>query len=197
MKPHLEKIEILKDFRTLKGGSIIDFKPITLLVGEQGCGKSTILTLLRDNSDYLKLTLSESTIKNSIDTFYFDTEKMNPRISGLDNYTTPNGISNGIGIGGAIVSHFKSHGEVLREFTVNRIDETTNCVLFLDEPESALSLRNQYLIADKINKATERNTQLIIATHCLPLIESVDGVFNVEEMKWMKSKDFIKKSKNI
>lgn len=64
-------------------------------------------------------------------------------------------------------------------------------MFFLDEPESALSLKNQYKMANDIKKSTERNVQFIIATNCLPLIDHIGKVYSLEHKKWMSSKKFI------
>jgi predicted ATPase len=138
------------------------------------------------------MTLSEFVLENGIETFYFDSEKMNPRIADIEaSYSNPDGTSKGIGIGAAIKSRFMSHGEVLKEFTVNRISKAKNCILFLDEPESSLSLRNQYILVNEIRKA-EDTVQFVIATHCLPLIAAFDEVYSLEHLKWMKSDEFIR-----
>lgn len=193
---HLLSITLNEDYRNLKAGLKIDFKPITFLVGEQGCGKSTLLSLLQENSDKITVELTNDVITNGIETFFFDTEKMNPRTADIEaNYTTPSGGSKGIGPINAIMSKFKSHGEVLKEFTVNRIYQAKKCVLFLDEPESALSLRNQYKLAKELNEAINRNVQIIASTHCLPIIQSVNEVYSLEHLSWIKSEDFINLNK--
>lgn len=193
---HITSIKILQDRYCLKKDLNITLESVTLLVGEQGCGKSTLLELLRDNPEILQLELSDYVLKNDIATFYFDSEKMNPRTADGSMYFNPDGTSRGIGPGAAMASYFQSHGEVLKEFTVNRINDAKDCVLLLDEPESALSLRNQYKLAKVIEKTSmENNVQLIIATHCLPVIESVEMVYSLEHLKWMTSKEFIKSNR--
>ena len=52
-------------------------------------------------------------------------------------------------VGGAISARFQSHGETLKAFTVDIISDAKDCILLLDEPESALSLKNQYKLAFK------------------------------------------------
>lgn len=192
MQLYIEKIRIEKEYRNLKKGLIIDFKPITLLVGEQGCGKSSLLNLLHNQivKEHIFIQLSDYAESNGIEFFYFDTESMNPRISGIDNYTNPDGTEKGIGIGKALVSRFKSHGECMADFTVNILKQAENCILFLDEPEAALSLKNQYRLAKEINDLPSRNVQIIAATHCLPLIESVSEVYDLEHKKWQSSEKF-------
>ena len=189
---YLIKIKIKEDFRCLIKDTKIELRPLTLLVGEQGCGKSSLLELLQRNEiDY---ELSELG-KGGVESFYFDSEKMNPRLQGIEAFSNPDGTNKGIGVGGGLMSKFKSHGEVLREYTVDRIKDAKDCVLLLDEPESALSLTNQYKLAKELKKAKERNVQLIVATHCLPIIESIEEVYSMETMGWIKSDEFINKSK--
>lgn len=194
---HLTSVKILKNYRNLKKNTNIVLPQLTLLVGDQGCGKSSLLKLLQENNQtIIEISISKYVYENSIDSFYFDSEKMNPRIADIYDYSNPNGTSKGIGVGGAISSKFKSHGEVLKTFTVDLICKAKNSVVLLDEPEAALSLKNQYRLASEINKALTNNVQFIIATHCLPLIESVENVYSLEHNMWLLSKDFINLNKN-
>lgn len=194
---YLLNLELKDSYRTLKKGLKIDFLPVTVLVGDQGCGKSSLLKLLSDNSKLLKLSFSNLVHENKegVPTFFFDSESMNPRLQDLDSFTTPSGQSKGIGLAAGLMSHFQSHGEVLREFTVNRISEAKNCVLFLDEPEAALSLKNQYRLVSKLKDCGKNNVQIILASHCLPIIKSVETVYSLEHRKWMPSRNFIRLSK--
>ena len=193
---YIEQIKIKETYLTLQKDRVIELKPLTVIVGEQGCGKSTLLRLLNKNSNKIEVKLCEYLKNDYVDTYYFDTETMNPRISDIDNYTTPDGRSKGIGIGAALQSHFQSHGEVLREFTVNRINDAKNCILFLDEPESALSLKNQFLLSKRlIDTTTNNKTQIILATHCLPIISSVEEVFDLVDYKWKNSIEYINEQK--
>lgn len=193
---HVISVKILKDYRCLRSGLTIDLQPVTLLVGEQGCGKSSLLKLLQTNSDILKMTLSKDTMKHGVSTFYFDTESMNPRVCDLEaNYTTPGGESKGIGIGAALSTYFMSHGEALRNFTIENIKDAEKCFLMIDEPEAALSLKNQYKLIKEIKSAVHRDVQIIASSHCLPLIESFEHVYSLEHLKWMTSKEFIQSSK--
>ena len=192
---YIAKAELLNDYRCLKKGLTIEFKGITLLVGDQGTGKSTILESLHrcgsGEKRVINLTLTEKATKNGVQSFYFDTEKHNPRLKDPQYYSTPNGGSTGIGYTSAIQSRFQSHGEVLKTFTVNAIKKAKDCIVLLDEPESALSLRSQFDLVKAVADASERNVQFIISTHCLPLIESVLHVYSVEHLCWMGSREFI------
>lgn len=195
---YLEKIEILNNTypgsHTLEKGFTITCKDVNLLVGDQGCGKSTLLKLIQKNHTDIKIKLNRCTIKNKVDTYYFDSEKDNPRIKDLESYTKPNGENVGIGYGGAFVTHFKSHGEVMRDFIITPLIDAKDCVIILDEPESGLSLTSQFKFIDVVNKAVENNCQFFIATHCYPLIEQYD-VISLEHNEQMSGKEFINKIK--
>lgn len=192
---YLKKLKLKETHRCLEQGFELYFKEITFLVGNQGCGKSSLLELLRDNSNILELELNKDIISAGISSFYFDTEKMNPRINGLNSYSNIDGTERGIGIKSKLLSHFKSHGEVLVKFTADRIKDAKDCILLLDEPECALSLNNQYKLVKVLKESVNRNVQVIVATHCLPLIESIDAVYSLEDKIWIPSSEFIKKSK--
>lgn len=176
----------------LKKGFEINCSSVNLLVGNQGCGKSTLLKLLQQSHKDIKLKLSDNVLKNGISSFYFDSEKDNPRVKDPQLFTKPNGDNIGIGYVGAIQSLFRSHGEVLQDFIIEPILKAKDCVILLDEPESGLSITNQFKLISAINKAVKMNCQFFIATHCYPLIEKFE-VISLEHKKQMAGIDFIKK----
>lgn len=195
----LEKIKIINQTypgsHVLKVGFEIDCSDVNIFVGEQGCGKSTLLNLLQKNHSDIEIQLSESVIKNGVKSFYFDSEKDNPRTKDPQLYTTPMGTNIGIGIHGAIGSRFQSHGEVLEKFIIGPLLQAKDAVIILDEPESALSISNQLKLIDAINIAVFNNCQLFIASHCYPLIESFD-VISLQHSKQLSGKKFINKIRN-
>jgi predicted ATPase len=189
---YISNITILENYRTLQRGFSFDCSEVNLLVGDQGSGKSTLLGLLRENSKLVKMELSKHCLENGIPTFFFDTEKDNPRVKDPQSYTKPTGENVGIGFGAGLMSRYQSHGEIMKSLVVGPLKKAENCVVYLDEPESGLSLRNQYALAEEIHNAAKRNVQLFIATHSLILIQSVDTVVSLEHGKVMPSKEFIK-----
>ena len=192
---HIEKVKILSNTypgsQVLKINSEYELESINLLVGQQGCGKSTLLKLLQQNHKDIELTLAENTIKNGINSFYFDTEKDNPRVKDLQMYSNLNGTDKGIGIKNALLTHFTSHGETMEQFIIEPLKKAENCVILLDEPESGLSITNQFKLIKEIKNAVKRNCQFVIATHCYPLINEFN-VISLEHNKQMKGSDFIK-----
>jgi len=143
---YLEKIKVVKNTypsNVLKNGFEIKCKELNLFVGNQGCGKSTMLKLLSSNHSDLELSLSDDVTKNGVSTFYFDTEKNNPRVNDPQLYTHINGQDKGIGYGGALASRFASHGEIMTSFVIEPLLKSKDCVIFIDEHESGLSITNQ------------------------------------------------------
>lgn len=196
---HIEKIKVVgKTYpsNVLKKGFQIDCSDVNLFVGNQGCGKSTLLELLQKSHKDIEIKLSENVLQNGVDSFYFDSEKDNPRVKDPELFTSTQGQNIGIGYGGALTSRFQSHGEVLQEFIINPILKAKDCVLLLDEPESGLSITNQFKLIMAIEKAVENNCQFFIATHCYPLIQKFN-VISLEHKKQMKGEEFIKKVSNI
>ena len=69
-------------------------------------------------------------------------------------------------------------------------------VIFMDEPETALSLKNQIRLAKKFKKSAEEyGNQLIISTHSLAVISEFNTIFDMETRKWVSREDYIKEIK--
>lgn len=188
---YLKKVEVtLNDHYYLKKGfSINNLKNVTLIVGDQGCGKSSMLSLISENKG-IDVELTEMG-KQGVTTRYFDFEKDNPRTINPKFLSDPNGNDIRYGPIVAIRSKWESHGEVLIGFSIDGLNKGENCIFIFDEPESSLSVRNQYGLIKAIDKAVSNKCQVIIATHCLPLIQSQEEVYSMEHKKWMKSSEFI------
>ena len=191
---YLTSVKFTQEIRCFKKDECFDLSDITLLVGDQGCGKSTLLELFGRNDKILDPELTPLAQKG-VETFYFDAEKMNPRIKDPMDYSNFDGTNKGIGYGNALASRYTSHGETLVCFTVDTLKKAENCIVFLDEPESSLSIRNQFRLTQEILNAVNRKCQLIIATHCLLLIQAVPKVLSLEHRKWLSSEEFIKTQK--
>lgn len=172
----------------------ISCSDINLFVGNQGCGKSTLLQLLQKNHKDIEVSLSDYVKKNGVKTFYFDSEHDNPRTKNPELFTKPNGENIGIGLGGAIASRFQSHGEILEKYTINPLLKAKDCIIFLDEPESGLSITNQFKLIKAIKKTIKNNCQIFMATHCYPLIQEFN-VISLEHWEQMSGKEFIKRVK--
>jgi predicted ATPase len=191
---HLKSIKVIKDdhYFLEKGFEIKDLLDITLLVGDQGCGKSSLLGLLQKHED-LDIKMQHS---NPVNSLFFDFEHMNPRVIEDHELSNPDGTERLFGMGEKLMSKWRSHGETLKYYSVDNLRMMKDSVVIFDEPESSLSLRSQYELIKACDVAVGNNCQLIIATHCLPLIESQEKVYSMEHKEWMSSKDFIDYQKN-
>lgn len=196
---YLESLKLVD--RTFPGTHVLPlnvefkFSEVNLFTGNQGCGKSTMLHLIQKNSSDIEVKLTDDCLRRGVNTFYFDSEKDNPRVKDPQLFTTPSGKSKGFGYGNALASRFKSHGEILEHFTITPIKKAKDCVIILDEPESGLSITNQFRLIEAIKGAVKRGCQFFIATHCFPLIQSFD-VISLEHTENMSGKEFIKRVKN-
>ncbi len=187
---YIENIKILENSdypgsHVLKKGFEIKCSNVNLLVGNQGCGKSTLLAMLQEKYQSIEIKLTDKAIKmNGVNSYFFDTEKDNPRVKELSHVSSDNYVT-------TMMSHFKSHGETLKPIIIDPLSKAKDCVILFDEPESGLSLTNQFKLIKAINKAVKNNCQFFIATHCYPLIENFD-VISLEHWEQMKGTEFIK-----
>lgn len=183
MENKLLSIKFKTKYRCFKKGAKIEFKDnITLLVGDQGVGKSTILRTLQNSKNHKDTISIEANGK--VSTLSFDTEKDNPRMQGsLGNCSMFQ-----------VAAIFSSHGETILPL-MEHVAKEKDKLLMIDEPESGLSIRSQYRLVKSFKNAAKNNCQLLIATHSIPLMESFKEVFNLEIMKYQSSEDFIKSQK--
>jgi predicted ATPase len=194
-----KKIQFGKDFRCYKKGDLIDFKAgINLLVGEQGCGKSSLF--------YSIINWQESGIAADFDPnssyLFLDTESMNPRLE--ESYKAHRNFKSWREDDKAKVEsaidrfalgyNEQSHGQVMLPLLLANKD-VKHKTLFFDEPEAGLSIRSQYKVLEHFRKLS-KNNQLIIATHSPILIQEVGEVLSLEHRKWMKADEFIELQKN-
>lgn len=178
----LKKLTFLTDHRCFKKGDVITFDKLTLLVGDQGSGKSTILELLGDSKKFKEKDIFKAETENNVrlQTYWFDYEKHNPR-------------KNSVFEGWQAKALFSSHGEFVRTFneTICRKEGSGACFL-MDEPDAALSIRSCLKLASGIKFALERGSQIIASVHSPTVMEQFDKVFSLEHRKWMSSQEFIR-----
>jgi predicted ATPase len=179
----IESITFKKDWRCFKAGEQVNFRPgINLLVGDQGCGKSSVLQAIRDiaiTGDRRMKDLIGIKFTGKFRVSYFDTEKNNPR--------TMSYLDDGMGLF-QVQSHFASHGQTMRPILEAMPEEG---VLLVDEPDTALSPRSILDLIKLLRSRESRGMQLLVACHNPWLIEDAEEVLSLEHRRWLIPSEFL------
>jgi predicted ATPase len=152
--------------------------PITLLVGDQGCGKSTILSLLGKADDKLTKEVIKITAK-SIETRYFDYEKHNPRMSSYVSTVLD------------VATRFTSHGQFVKALNETMSEQKGVCWM-MDEPDGNLSIRSCLALAKQFKAAVDKGSQVIASIHSPVVMDQFDEVYSLEHRRWMNPNEFVK-----
>lgn len=186
----IKSIKFKEDFVCFFKGQSFEFKNITLLVGDQGCGKSTMLRLLfslihkQEELENASFVLDES--HKAI--LHLDMEKDNPNVQQGNPYGSSADFLN------VLSSRWRSHGENLLPLLSGLIKaEFENTIILIDEPETALSLRSQYSFIEIVKQLLEKGNQVILSTHSTTFMEAFkDSILSLEHNKYMTFKKFVK-----
>ena len=206
-------------FTLFKKGLEIKFNPgVNVIVGENGSGKSTLFSLIKDYSGkgWEKIYSVIGTYEDKDEEYYhqhyqkeykgplkvdgvityrtavyFDAEKDNPvvAIPKMVNPMNKDFVSLTTQLWFAME---ESHGESMLPVLAYILQNAKDCVIFMDEPETALSLKNQFwLVKQMIESNIQRNNQIIISTHALGIIQHFDTIFDMETRKWVNREIYI------
>lgn len=189
-----KKITFNEDFRCFKVGEVFEFKPgINLLVGDQGCGKSSMFHVIMKFGQYN----IDAEYDPSSNYTFLDTESMNPRLN--DSWSSHREFRGEDEYERAKFEHdrdsliydykYQSHGQIMLPLILAQ-KKIKGKTILIDEPEAGLSIRSQYKVLEHYKQLAEKN-QLIIATHSLVLISEIGEVLSLEDKMWMTSDKFI------
>lgn len=178
------------DWRCFAEGERFHFYPgVNLLVGDQACGKSSLLAEIRNcgsklkHGDRARREKRAATLTfegGETQSLAFDFEKDNFRTKGYFDGNT----------GFHVASMFSSHGEG-NKLLLKTLDKVENSVLFLDEPDMALSIRSAHAMAQLFERVAGRGNQILAAVHNPVVIQHFEQVLSLEHRRWLPSKDFI------
>jgi predicted ATPase len=182
----LKSIKFKEDWRCFKAGELFEFRPgLNLLVGDQGSGKSSLIevikaTAARKPGDKHKAIMKKVTfsIEGSFPVGGFDFEK--------DNYRTQHYFGDNTMF--QVHSMFHSHGET--NLQILKALEHTGGLIYLDEPDMALSVRSIRKLRKKLEEVTT-DTQILAVVQNPLIMEGLD-VLSVEHRRWMPATEFIK-----
>ena len=181
----IHSIEFTEKWRCFKAGDRFEFRPgVNLLVGDQGCGKSSLLGALegagfekpgqfRDLREKTKLDYDPCTV------FSADFEKDNPRT-----------LSYFKNIRFQMAAKFSSHGECNLAL-ISALATADDCLVMMDEPDMALSIRSCAKLVKQFKEVADRSSQIIAAVHNISVIQEFDEVLSLEHREWMRNEVFI------
>ncbi len=211
-RSYLAKLPAVKFL--LEGGELDTSAPVTVFVGENGTGKSTLLeaiavafgfnpeggsrnfdfsTASTHSELYEHLTLVKRAYPK--DGFFLRAESyynVASYINELDEI--PSSRPRIINSYGGVSLHEQSHGESFLALVQNRFGGKG--LYILDEPEAALSPQSTLLLLAEIKRLIEKDSQFIIATHS-PILMAFPGaaVFEfsengIEKMDYKETEHF-------
>lgn len=186
----LLKLTMKEDFRCLlKGQSFEIHEGINVLVGDQGCGKSSLLSIIGENQ-WDKVDIVPPPFKLS--TYAFDFEKDNPRMKN-GQMSSPR-IKDFDTFKAVLGAMWSSHGECNRNIlkALKDLNPKQYFLILMDEPETGLSIRSVNLLVKLLKDLTKKKRSILMATHNERLIHCADHVYSMEHRKQMTAKEFIK-----
>ena len=177
----LKRLAFTKDWRCFKEFDSFEFRPgVNLLVGDQGCGKSSLLETIKDVGPTCTCDRAVADATGRCKSYFFDFEKGNPRTL---NYFSDD-------IGGQMAMKFSSHGQANMAL-IKGLDAAADCIVIVDEPDSALSIRSCMKLVAKLKNLEQRSAQVIAAVHSPIVIQAFDEVYSLEHLCWMKGSEFM------
>ena len=188
--PLLSEVRFREDYRCFTAGQVLTFeKGVNLLVGEQGSGKSTLISLLRDRvGTKFKAELSHRVMDVVMQPCYvrwLDFEKDNPRTQ------TEIGLHDAFLLGSMSVSHGQTMLAMLHGLATVLSETEGRTLLLLDEPDMALSIRSVHRLAALLQRAADDGHQVIAAVHNPIVIASQPRVLSLDDGVWLASERFI------
>ena len=185
----------------------IKFHPnVTFIVGENGCGKSTILEAIAVSYGfnpeggtknfnfstkethsclYDFITIVKG-VKKPRDGFFLRAESFYNVATNIDELNLENSY-------GGKSLHKRSHGEAFFSLIMNKF--TGNSLYILDEPEAALSPTRQMSLISRIDELVKQGSQFIIATHSPILMAYPNSVIyqikeDIQKVKYEDSENY-------
>jgi len=184
----IKALTFTKDWRCFKAGDRFEFRPgVNLLVGDQGCGKSSLIQAIHHGGckgkDFGEDKAMKERVKieaSPIRMYKFDFEKDNPRTQA---HFGENPMFQ-------IQAMWSSHGETSR-VVIRNIEGLAESLILMDEPDMALSIRSCNMLVRTFKNVAERSSQVIAAVHNETVIRQFKEVYSLEHREWMCTASFI------
>lgn len=218
-----EKKVTEKTFTIFKKGLSIDFANITIIVGDNGCGKTSLIKnfifpydkiddwnmalaglLTTDKEQYRKDVVGKFVNNENRTLTFFGqpeliiVEKEIHKSSIIKQYKDRNTNGSGFLPPEYLAAIWDmgeySNGENNLDF-LESISKVNNSLIILDEPETSLSIKSQLRVCEIIRKMSETN-QIILVTHSEYMMRLCANVYDFEKKKYFETEKYIQKQKN-
>ena len=203
---YLKRLPVISNLKKIGGLELT--KPVTIFVGENGVGKSTLIeglaVAMGFNAEGGSLNFSFSTKESHSnlheyitvsrgwrkqkDGFFLRAESFYNVASNIDDLDNGSGGLPIILSYGGVSLHEQSHGESFMALVENRF--SGNGLYILDEPEAALSPMRLMELICYIKKLVDNNSQFIISTHSPILMTFPDAEVIEITQEEIKSVDY-------
>ena len=168
----------------LKKGKEYAIRQLTLLVGDNGTGKTTFIESVVD------AIKAAGKGENSIAAIRMDEHEMsgyrcvdfesdNPRMKSDSIFD--------------VASRWRSHGETNMDILINGLLAEKDTLILLDEPDQALSIRSCARLYRAFEKSVNENgNQIIASVHSQTMMELAGQVLSLEHGRWVSARAFIR-----
>lgn len=194
----IRSVRFLKKFCCFEPEDSFEFHPgVNLLVGDQGCGKSSLLNAIKMSSRKKDPVVEVTLNQKGAMVFAFDFERDNPRTCSL-----PSGVDVSYQLKAAWGSHGESVKSILSgllpavQGRLRKYPDLTPLVM-LDEPDIGLSIRSCYRVVGVLLKLESLGAQILCAVHNPTVIEAFPQVLSLEDRGWLPSAEFIERQRHL
>lgn len=187
---HFDRLDILSSSRLKNCPFSVPLKDLTVLMGPNGCGKTTILKAILDTGrPYGKKSGTEARLNQVSDEPVQSYALFMSDLTGRSMHSDINGYG---GIAYAMQDMrtlWKSSGE-RQKSQMGDISEVEDAIILIDEMDASLDWKQQQTFARRIMRLSRKN-QVIVATHSLIVCSMVGEVYDVARRKWVSSQDMV------